>query len=149
MIYYIDDANQEVYAYDRAAVDAGYVKESLRAMSADEVNAHLNPPPSYWTDGARLEYSERGPDQWWLASQQEIDSLLPAVLAGRADDKVRELRAVADAAIAPLQDALDIDESTAAEEALLKLWKRYRVALNRLPEQPGYPTTIDWPAPPA
>ncbi|WP_175649493.1 tail fiber assembly protein [Pseudomonas sp. Marseille-P9899] len=58
-------------------------------------------------------------------------------------------RALADAAIAPLQDAVDIDEATDAETALLKEWKRYRVALNRLPDQPGYPNEIDWPAPPA
>ncbi len=58
-------------------------------------------------------------------------------------------RAVADLAIAPLQDAVDIDEATEAEAALLKDWKRYRVALNRLPDQPGYPAEIDWPAPPA
>lgn len=58
-------------------------------------------------------------------------------------------RTAADAAIAPLQDAVDLDEATDAEEALLKEWKRYRVALNRLPDQPGYPAEIDWPAPPA
>ncbi|MEE1922694.1 tail fiber assembly protein [Pseudomonas sp. 148P] len=58
-------------------------------------------------------------------------------------------RAAADAAIAPLQDAVDIDEATEDEASLLKEWKRYRVALNRLPEQPGYPAEIDWPAPPA
>ncbi|BBH46889.1 tail fiber assembly protein [Pseudomonas sp. KU43P] len=58
-------------------------------------------------------------------------------------------RAVADAAIAPLQDAVDIDEATTDEEARLKLWKKYRVALSRLPEQDGYPNEIDWPAPPA
>ncbi|MGE8436844.1 MAG: tail fiber assembly protein [Pseudomonas palmensis] len=58
-------------------------------------------------------------------------------------------RAAADSAIAPLQDAVDIDDATDAEVAALKAWKKYRVALNRLPEQPGYPTDIDWPAPPA
>lgn len=58
-------------------------------------------------------------------------------------------RAAADSAIAPLQDAVDIEEATDAESALLKDWKRYRVALNRLPDQPGYPAEIDWPAPPA
>ncbi|RYY85106.1 MAG: hypothetical protein EOO15_17845 [Chitinophagaceae bacterium] len=58
-------------------------------------------------------------------------------------------RDVADKAIAPLQDAVDLDEATQAEAAALKQWKRYRVALNRLPDQPGYPATIDWPAPPA
>lgn len=58
-------------------------------------------------------------------------------------------RAAADSAIAPLQDAVDLDEATEEEAARLKEWKRYRVALNRLPEQPGYPNSIDWPAPPA
>lgn len=59
------------------------------------------------------------------------------------------LRSVADSAIAPLQDAVDLDEATAEEVALLTAWKRYRVALNRLPDQEGYPNDIDWPAPPA
>ncbi|MCP8350422.1 hypothetical protein DN387_19495 [Pseudomonas sp. FBF18] len=58
-------------------------------------------------------------------------------------------RAAADSAIAPLQDAVDLDDATEAEAAALKAWKKYRVALNRLPEQPGYPTDIDWPALPA
>ncbi len=59
------------------------------------------------------------------------------------------LRLIADAAIAPLQDAVDLEEATDAEMALLKEWKRYRLALNRLSEQPGYPNSIDWPSPPA
>lgn len=58
-------------------------------------------------------------------------------------------RAAADSAIAPLQDAVDIDDATDAEVLALKAWKKYRVALNRLPEQPAYPVEIDWPAPPA
>lgn len=58
-------------------------------------------------------------------------------------------RTAADKAIAPLQDAVDIDEATDAEVALLKAWKKYRVALNRLPDQAGYPATIDWPVAPA
>ena len=67
--------------------------------------------------------------------------------AVQADAAAR--RAAADSAIAPLQDAVDIDDATDAEVLALKAWKKYRVALNRLPEQPGYPTDIDWPAPPA
>ncbi|MNO03921.1 Caudovirales tail fiber assembly protein [compost metagenome] len=52
---------------------------------------------------------------------------------------------MADEAIAPLQDAVELEEATEGEAALLKEWKRYRVALSRLPEQEGYPTSIDWP----
>lgn len=70
------------------------------------------------------------------------------VLAAAATETAR-LRSIADTAIAPLQDAVDIEDATVADEATLKLWKKYRVALNRLPDQPGYPDTVDWPAPPA
>ncbi|WP_342649073.1 tail fiber assembly protein [Pseudomonas sp. REB1044] len=73
----------------------------------------------------------------------------PADPLTAAQAEAARLRAIADSAIAPLQDAVDLDDATEAEEALLKQWKRYRVALNRLPEQPGYPSAIDWPAPPA
>lgn len=72
-----------------------------------------------------------------------------AQLLATAQAETATRRASADSAIAPLQDAVDLDEATEAEAARLKDWKRYRVALNRLPEQPGYPNDIDWPAPPA
>jgi len=58
-------------------------------------------------------------------------------------------RATADAAIKPLQDAVDIDDATDTELLKLKAWKKYRVALSRLPDQAGYPTEIDWPVVPA
>jgi hypothetical protein len=35
-------------------------------------------------------------------------------------------------AIAPLQDAVDLDEATQAETDQLKKWKQYRVAVNRI-----------------
>ena len=60
-----------------------------------------------------------------------------------------QCRAVADTAIAPLQDAVDLAEATTEETEMLKAWKRYRVALSRLPEQAGWSTEIDWPTPPA
>lgn len=42
------------------------------------------------------------------------------------------LQAEAALIIAPLQDAVDIDEATDEERANLTAWKKYRVALNRL-----------------
>lgn len=72
-----------------------------------------------------------------------------AQLLGAVQADAASRRAAADSAIAPLQDAVDIDDATDAEVASLKAWKKYRVALSRLPEQPGYPAEIDWPAPPA
>lgn len=77
-------------------------------------------------------------------AQAAAEQLLSTLVSDMA-----QRRAVADAAIAPLQDALELDEATEAEAALLKEWKRYRVALSRLPEQEGYPSEVDWPAPPA
>ncbi|WP_323151452.1 tail fiber assembly protein [Pseudomonas glycinae] len=59
------------------------------------------------------------------------------------------LRSIADTAIAPLQDAVDIGEATDNDINQLRAWKTYRVALNRLPDQPGYPDTVNWPQSPA
>jgi len=81
------------------------------------------------------------------AEMKEAQTAAAALAQVQAE--TARLRAQADAAIALLQDALDLDEATDAEAALLKEWKRYRVALNRLPEQEGYPAEINWPAPPA
>lgn len=79
-----------------------------------------------------------------MKAAQAAAALLASVQAETA-----RLRKIADDAIAPLQDAVDIDEATDAEKALLTLWKKYRVALNRLPDQPGYPADITWPVAPA
>lgn len=62
-----------------------------------------------------------------------------------AQAEIQRLRAVADYAVAPLQDAVDVEEATEADVALLKAWKKYRVALSRVPEQSGYPNAIEWP----
>ncbi|WP_269801354.1 tail fiber assembly protein [Pseudomonas monteilii] len=77
-------------------------------------------------------------------AQAAADQLLATVVAD-----IAQRRTVADAAIAPLQDAVELEEATEAEAALLMEWKRYRVALSRLPDQEGYPNEIDWPAQPA
>lgn len=82
-----------------------------------------------------------------LPPQEELPpSAIDSVEAVQA--QVAHLRAEADYAIAPLQDAVDIEEATEVELATLKAWKKYRVALSRVHEQEGYPLTIDWPAAP-
>ena len=82
-----------------------------------------------------------------LPPQEELPP--PAIDSVEAvQNQIAHLRAGADYAIAPLQDAVDIDEATEAELVTLKAWKKYRVALNRVPEQDGYPLAIDWPAAP-
>lgn len=55
---------------------------------------------------------------------------------------------VASLAVAPLQDAVDLGEATDDEVVLLKKWKQYRVAVNRIdltvtnPQWPDYPTLV-------
>lgn len=51
--------------------------------------------------------------------------------------------------IAPLQDAVDLDIATEVERTSLMAWKNYRVLLNRVSGQTGFPATIDWPVEPA
>lgn len=49
-----------------------------------------------------------------------------------AEQHKSALLAQAAIAIAPLQDAVDVDDVTEEELAALKAWKKYRVTLNRL-----------------
>lgn len=51
--------------------------------------------------------------------------------------------------IAPLQDAVDLAIATPEEEAALLAWKQFRIDLNRIEQQSGFPQSIDWPVPPA
>jgi hypothetical protein len=64
----------------------------------------------------------------------------------------------AGAALAPLQDALDLDDIEPAEQTLLTKWKQYRVAVNRVdltvvspawPEPPAPLNYVEAPTPPA
>ena len=56
------------------------------------------------------------------------------------------LLAQATAAMGPLQDAVDLDDANAEEISLLRLWKQYRVAVNRVDFSVQDPA---WPMPPA
>ncbi|WP_123587034.1 tail fiber assembly protein [Pseudomonas fluorescens] len=78
-----------------------------------------------------------------MKEQVAADQALSIVVS-----EIDRRRVIADKAIAPLQDAVDIDDATDADVVLLKAWKKYRVALNRLPDEPGYPSNISWPVTP-
>lgn len=88
-----------------------------------------------------------GPDGYPILTEQpppNAEQVLASALALR--DK---LLAMATLRINPLQDAVDLDDATDADTALLKKWKQYRVAVNRIPDQDGFPNKIDWPLQPA
>lgn len=72
----------------------------------------------------------------------------PDQAGAMASAKRDELLSNAALRIAPLQDAVDLGDATDADMASLKAWKQYRVAVNRVREQPGFPASIDWPEPP-
>lgn len=68
----------------------------------------------------------------------------PAEILARNTQARDYYLAIATLAIAPLQDAVDIDDATAAEVGLLKRWKQFRVAVNRVDltiASPAWPET--------
>ncbi|MFJ2982268.1 MULTISPECIES: tail fiber assembly protein [unclassified Pseudomonas] len=75
------------------------------------------------------------------AQQEQMVASVTADIAQR--------RAVADQAIEPLRDAVELGRADQAKRDLLTAWQNYRLDLFEIPEQAGYPTDIDWPAPPA
>ncbi|MFL1475386.1 tail fiber assembly protein [Pseudomonas grimontii] len=72
------------------------------------------------------------PEEMWASAMAKRDSLL----------------SIAAIRIAPLEDAVEEDMATAADVALLKKWKQYRIAVNRIDQRPGFPANIDWPVVP-
>lgn len=77
-----------------------------------------------------------------------LSSQKPTALEAAQAERDR-LLFIAALRIAPLQDAVDLDDATVADEKLLRAWKEYRVALNRQSDEPGYPINIVWPIAPS
>lgn len=63
----------------------------------------------------------------------------------RLDGKLKQ----AATTMTPLEDAEKIGIITDSEAAKLLAWRRYRVALYRLPESEGWPADVEWPEPPS
>lgn len=89
-------------------------------------------PYHVWADGG-----------WRLDASAESEAQKLVALDAR-DGLLR----IAATRMAPLTDAVELGEATPEEEAELKAWKRYRVDLNRIQLQSGFPSVIDWPAVP-
>ena|SRR5476651_2475003 len=70
-------------------------------------------------------------------------------IKGDALSQRDQLLNVAAIRISPLEDAVDLDDASESDIANLKKWKQYRVALNRIDQQPGFPADVSWPAAPA
>lgn len=90
--------------------------KTLKKMTPKEVDAHLNP---------------------MIPKEQ---------LIAEAEQQKQILLSEASEAIAPLQDAVDLDIATDEEIAKLKAWKTYRVFLNRV--DTSIAPSIEWPEKP-
>jgi len=72
------------------------------------------------------------------------DSEFLAVAQERMANELRR----ANSAVTVYQDRVDVDDASDTDIGLLLAWKKYRVALNRVPDQAGYPHAITWPVTP-
>ncbi len=128
-----DPADQPTYkAGDEIPIELRYASEFVATL-VDVTR--LDPMPSwYWTyDGnAFLPYQPPQPTAAEIlkANTQTRDALLTQ----------------ASRAIAPLQYAVDLEDATDADLALLKKWKQYSVAVNRVDLKKPDPA---WPKTPA
>lgn len=86
--------------------------------------------------------SKKGRPVWIDAPKPTNEELIML-----AESRKQTLMAEATAAIAPLQDAVDLGMATTEEESALKEWKKYRVMLNRVDTSLG--AAVVWPTPPA
>lgn len=99
----------------------------------DDLTVEACPGPYYV-------WGERG---WQLDEAAEVQGLTQMALAERDG-----LLIDATTRLAPLQDAVDLGDASPGELAELAAWKRYRVALNRVQQQPDFPKAIEWPSVP-
>ncbi|NMZ37094.1 tail fiber assembly protein [Pseudomonas proteolytica] len=91
-----------------------------------------------------------GPFNKWNGAEWKFDVEAEQLeLASKTVIARDSLLAIAALRIAPLQDAVDVDDASPDDVAKLKKWKQYRVALNRIDQQAGYPTEIEWPVEPS
>ena len=92
-----------------------------------------------------------GADEWYSVDTPPDPVPLPPTiedLTVSAKEKRDHLMATAANRMGPLQDAIDEDAATDGEVASLKLWRQYRIALNRIEQQSGFPESINWPTSP-
>lgn len=114
---YYKDKNNVVWGYDDDQVSGGFVRDGLVKITEKEADKLLAPPPP--------------------TKEQSIE---------QAEAKKQRLLSEATEAIAPLQDAVDLDMATPEEESALKEWKKYRVLLNRV--DTSLAPDIGWPRKP-
>ncbi|HEM8290997.1 TPA: tail fiber assembly protein [Providencia stuartii] len=113
---YYKDKNNEVYAYESDGSQDAFIADDLVLIAEQEALAITNPPPTK--------------DQLIAEAEYQKQALLNE----------------ATAAIAPLQDAVDLGIATDEEREQLRVWKEYRVQVNRV--DVGLGMNVNWPVSP-
>ena len=137
-----------------ARVDGGVVQEIIEPLADLEGNEYPIEErftPELVAQMVDITGINPRPDQMWTYDGSVFSEPKPyqptpeEILA--ANTSTRDLLlSTATLAIAPLQDAVDLEDATPAEISLLKKWKQYRVAVNRInltlasPEWPVVPS---------
>lgn len=128
---FVYDSNGIIISFDYDVSKLWPVGHSVAEISASEVPAGLDISGGWVFDGKVITTRVYSSAEYVLQAEAERESSM----------------ALAAAAIAPLQDAVDIGDATDEERASLQGWKKYRVALNRL-DLTAAPD-IQWPEIPA
>lgn len=79
-------------------------------------------------------------NDWVIDPEKRIARLTAEAMLTRD-----RLLAIASMRMAPLQDAVDIKDANAAEKSALLKWKQYRIDVNRIAQQSGFPDQLVWP----
>jgi hypothetical protein len=87
-------------------------------------------------------------DGVWSFAAQARPVLTDAELRAAALAQRDALLAQANEATAGMADAFLADLLSDADRVMFKAYAVYKLALNKIDQQPGYPTTVDWPTSP-
>lgn len=110
----------------------------------------------FWLDAADVETLLVSlPEDVREVGPEEAERIRLKIIAPSKDDILISARAQRDSLLVyatlrinPLQYAADVDEASNEDLALLKLWKKYSVAVSKTETQPGWPESPQWPVPP-
>lgn len=162
----LDEGNWLIpaYAYPDAppAISAGHAARRTVAGDAWEVVEDRRGAAFEKATGRKITVVELGPlpdaltalepatpyDVWdgaaWATDSDAVADAAAADAINARDERLR----LAAIRIAPLQDAVDLEVASDAEVDQLQKWKVYRVNLNRIEQQPGFPLSVEWPPAP-
>ena len=125
-----------------------YRKTNGQKFEFDQHYSGLGPIPEHLTDEPRPTPDHVWKDDaWWIDPATEAAAQEAAIKAS-VDSKIQSELAKANNAIIPLQDAVELDIATEAEATAYNQWRTYRVLVNRVTTQAGYPLSVEWPVSP-